>query len=431
VTQTVGIVGLGIMGGPMAANLLGAGHTVIGYDSQPAALERLGAVGGKAADSVAALTTAADVVITMLPDSPHVEEVVLGPGGVLENAEPGLLLIDMSTIRPDSSVKVAQEAAARGVRVLDAPVSGGEAGAKEGSLSIMVGGEAEDVEAARPYLDVVGGTVVHVGPASAGQTVKAANQLIVAGNIQLLAEALVFLEAHGVDTESATAVLGGGLAGSAVLNRKAAGMRAREFAPGFRIDLHHKDLGIVTAAAREAAGEPDEREPDRPADLLAGVDQRRGHAGVGARNAARRRVHRRREDQAQAEAHHEQAGEHLEGVAGIDADAGEHDHRDGAQQHARRDQRARAEAREQAGLADRAGGHDQSDHRQEGHARDERREAEGLLHVVGEEQEDPEDPGADDGRDSRRRPRAQSPCWRANTTTRIRFSVLTSTAITR
>jgi 2-hydroxy-3-oxopropionate reductase len=116
----------------------------------------------------------------------------------------------------------------------------------------MVGGEAEDVEAARPYLDVVGGTVVHVGPSGAGQTVKAANQLIVAGNIQLLAEALVFLEAHGVDTEAAVRVLGGGLAGSTVLDRKAAGMLAREFNPGFRVDLHHKDLGIVTEAAREA-----------------------------------------------------------------------------------------------------------------------------------------------------------------------------------
>ena len=188
----------------------------------------------------------------MVPDSPDVEELALSDEGIYASAKPGTLHIDCSTIRPDVARRVAAAGAERDIRVVDAPVSGGEAGAKEGSLSIMVGGEAEDVEAARPYLDVVGGTVVHVGPASAGQTVKAANQLIVAGNIQLLAEALVFLEAHGVDTESATAVLGGGLAGSAVLNRKAAGMRAREFAPGFRIDLHHKDLGIVTAAAREA-----------------------------------------------------------------------------------------------------------------------------------------------------------------------------------
>ncbi|HEY0576789.1 MAG TPA: NAD-binding protein, partial [Pseudonocardia sp.] len=167
-------------------------------------------------------------------------------------AKPGLLHIDCSTIRPDVARKIAEAGADKGIRVVDAPVSGGEAGAVEGTLSIMVGGAPDDVEAAMPYLNVVGKTIVHVGPAGSGQTVKAANQLIVAGNIQLVAEALVFLEAHGVDTEAATEVLAGGLAGSAVLNRKAANMRAREFTPGFRVDLHHKDLGIVTAAAREA-----------------------------------------------------------------------------------------------------------------------------------------------------------------------------------
>ena len=251
-TQTVGIVGLGIMGGPMAANLLKAGHTVIGYDSQPAALERLGAAGGKAADSVAAVTTDCDVVITMLPDSPHVEEVVLGPGGVLENAQPGLLLIDMSTIRPDSSVKVAQEAAARGVRVLDAPVSGGEKGAIDGVLSIMVGGDEDVFAAALPVLEVLGKTIVHVGPAGAGQTVKAANQLVVGGTYALVAEAIVLLEASGVDASRGLDVLAGGLAGSRILELKRESMVARQFAPGFRIDLHHKDMGIALAAAREA-----------------------------------------------------------------------------------------------------------------------------------------------------------------------------------
>jgi 2-hydroxy-3-oxopropionate reductase len=252
VTQTIGIVGLGIMGGPMAANLLEAGHTVIGYDSQPAALQRLGAAGGKAADSVAAVTTGADVVITMLPDSPHVEEVVLGPGGVLENAERGLLLIDMSTIRPDSSVKVAQEAAARGVRVLDAPVSGGEKGAIDGVLSIMVGGDEDVFAAALPVLEVLGKTIVHVGPAGAGQTVKAANQLVVGGTYALVAEAIVLLEASGVDASRGLDVLAGGLAGSRILELKRESMVARQFAPGFRIDLHHKDMGIALAAAREA-----------------------------------------------------------------------------------------------------------------------------------------------------------------------------------
>jgi 2-hydroxy-3-oxopropionate reductase len=137
--------------------------------------------------------------------------------------------------------------------MLDAPVSGGEPGAINAALSIMVGGSADDFEAAKPVFDAVGKTVVHVGPSGSGQTVKAANQLIVAGNIELLAEAIVFLQAYGVDTDAAVKVLGGGLAGSAVLNQKAQKMIDRNFEPGFRIDLHHKDLGIVTAAAREAA----------------------------------------------------------------------------------------------------------------------------------------------------------------------------------
>ena len=250
--STIAFIGLGIMGAPMAGHLIDAGHDVVGYNRSRPAVDALVERGGRAADSVADAVRAAEVVITMVPDSPDVEDVALGDDGIYAAAKPGTLHIDCSTIRPDVARTLATAGNERGIRVVDAPVSGGEAGAKEGSLSIMVGGSAEDVEAARPYLDVVGGTVVHVGPAGAGQTVKAANQLIVAGNIQLLAEALVFLEAHGVDTEAATEVLGGGLAGSTVLQRKAAGMRAREFAPGFRIDLHHKDLGIVTAAAREA-----------------------------------------------------------------------------------------------------------------------------------------------------------------------------------
>ncbi len=249
---TIAFIGLGIMGAPMAGHLIDAGHDVVGYNRSRPAVDRLAERGGRAAGSVADAVRDAEVVITMVPDSPDVEDVALGDDGIYATAKPGTLHIDCSTIRPDVARSLAEAGNERGIRVVDAPVSGGEAGAKEGTLSIMVGGSAEDIEAARPYLDVVGGTVVHVGPAGAGQTVKAANQLIVAGNIQLLAEALVFLEAHGVDTEAATEVLGGGLAGSTVLQRKAAGMRAREFAPGFRIDLHHKDLGIVTAAAREA-----------------------------------------------------------------------------------------------------------------------------------------------------------------------------------
>ncbi|GAB3366182.1 2-hydroxy-3-oxopropionate reductase [Modestobacter lapidis] len=249
---TVAVIGLGIMGAPMATNLVTAGFDVIGYNRSPHKGGRLVAVGGRTASGLAKAVRGADVVLTMLPDSPDVEEVVLGDQGVLAFAAPGTLLIDASTIRPDVSVRIADAAAARGIRAVDAPVSGGEAGAVEGNLSIMVGGEEADVEAARPVLNAVGSTVVHVGPSGSGQTVKAANQLIVAGTIGLVAEALVFLEAHGVDTKGAVQVLAGGLAGNRILDRKATSMLARDFQPGFRVDLHHKDLGIVISAAREA-----------------------------------------------------------------------------------------------------------------------------------------------------------------------------------
>jgi 2-hydroxy-3-oxopropionate reductase len=249
---TVAFIGLGIMGGPMAANLVTAGFDVTGYNRSPEKVKTLVEAGGRGADSAAEAVRDADVIITIVPDSPDVEEVTGGDDGIFAHAKAGALYIDMSSIRPDVAVRVAQAGRDAGLRVLDAPVSGGETGAIEGSLSIMVGGEPEDVEAARPVLDALGKTIVHVGPAGSGQTVKAANQLIVAANIEVLAEAVVFLEAYGVDTKAALEVLGGGLAGSTVLQRKGPNMLAREFAPGFRLALHHKDLGIVTSAAREA-----------------------------------------------------------------------------------------------------------------------------------------------------------------------------------
>jgi 2-hydroxy-3-oxopropionate reductase len=254
----VAVLGLGVIGGAMAANLLRAGHEVVGFNRSRAAVERLVAAGGQGADSVAEAVRDADVVLTALPEGPDVLGVVLGDGGVLSAARPGTLLVDHSTIAPGEAVRLADAARAAGLRPLDAPVSGGEAGAVEGTLSIMIGGEAEDVAAARPVLEVLGTTVVHVGPSGAGQIVKAANQLLVAGTIELVAEALVFLEAQvlsdgrGVDTEAGLRVLAGGLAGNRVLDRKGASMRARDFRPGGRVDLHHKDLGIVLAAAREA-----------------------------------------------------------------------------------------------------------------------------------------------------------------------------------
>lgn len=249
---TLGFVGLGIMGSPMAKNLVRAGYEVVGTNLTQDKIDLLVQQGGKGASNIAEAVRGADIVITMLPDSPDVEAAVLGEDGVFAHAKKGALFIDCSTVRPDTSRQVAEIGTEKGIRVLDAPVSGGEPKAIDGTLSIMVGGGADAFEAARDVLEIVGGTVVHVGPAGAGQTVKAANQLIVAGNIGLLAEALVFLEAHGVDSETALRVLGGGLAGSTVLDAKGDKMRDREFTPGFRIALHHKDMGIVTAAAREA-----------------------------------------------------------------------------------------------------------------------------------------------------------------------------------
>ncbi|WP_329185036.1 2-hydroxy-3-oxopropionate reductase [Actinacidiphila glaucinigra] len=247
---TVAWIGLGIMGSPMSENLIKAGYSVTGHTLEQDKLDRLAAAGGTPAGSIAEAVKDADVIVTMVPASPQVEAVAYGEDGILANARPGALLIDMSSITPQTSVDLAAAAAARGVRVLDAPVSGGEAGAVEAVLSIMVGGEQADFDEARPLFDALGRTVVLCGPHGAGQTVKAANQLIVAVNIQACAEAVVFLEKSGVDLAAALEVLNGGLAGSTVLTRKKRNFLDREYAPGFRIDLHHKDMGIVTDAAR-------------------------------------------------------------------------------------------------------------------------------------------------------------------------------------
>lgn len=251
-TTTVAVIGLGIMGGPMAANLVRSGFDVVGYNRSPAKVETLVSAGGRGASSIAEAVAEADVILTMVPDSPDVEEVALGEDGIIAHARAGSLWIDASTIRPDVAVTVAQAAKAKGIRCLDAPVSGGQQGAVEGTLSIMVGGEQSVFDEALPVLEAVGKTIVLVGPSGSGQTVKAANQLIVAGTIELVAEALTFLQAYDVDTTAAIEVLAGGLAGNRILDRKAASMVRGEFTPGFRIDLHDKDLGIVTAAAREA-----------------------------------------------------------------------------------------------------------------------------------------------------------------------------------
>jgi 2-hydroxy-3-oxopropionate reductase len=233
-------IGLGIMGSPMSENLIKAGYDVTGFTLEQDKLERLAAAGGSAAGSIAEAVRDADVVVTMVPASPQVEAIAYGPDGILENAKSGALLIDMSSITPQTSVDLAKAAKDKGIRVLDAPVSGGEAGAIEAVLSIMVGGEQADFDEAEPIFEALGKTIVLCGPHGSGQTVKAANQLIVAVNIQACAEAVVFLEKSGVDLKAALDVL----------TRKKDNFLNRDFKPGFRIDLHHKDMGIVTDAAR-------------------------------------------------------------------------------------------------------------------------------------------------------------------------------------
>ena len=246
----VGFVGLGVMGRPMAANLVRAGHEVRAYSRGTAGRESAAALGVPVVAGIAEAVQGAEVVITMLPDTPDVRAVALGPGGVLEHLAPSGAYIDMSTIEPGAAREIAERFATAGHDALDAPVSGGEAGAREGTLSIMIGGPAAAVERWQDLLGAMGTTVVRVGEAGGGQVVKAANQLVVATHLQALAEAVVFLEANDADVATGLAVIARGLGGSTVIDRKAESVLAGDFGPGFRLELHHKDLGIVEAAAR-------------------------------------------------------------------------------------------------------------------------------------------------------------------------------------
>ncbi len=248
----VAVIGLGVMGLPMAKNLVRAGFDVVGYNRSPAKVRDLVSFGGEGASSVSTAVRDADVILTMLPDSPDVEEVLLGPHGVLATARAGCVWIDSSTISPAAAVALGSAAEASGIHAIDAPVSGGQKGAVDATLSMMVGGEADIVETVLPVLHAVGASVTHLGPIGSGQIVKAANQLLVAGNLQLVAEALVFVDAHGVDVDRAVAALAAGLAGSRVLDQKATAMMRHHFEPGFRVDLHDKDLRILIEAARGA-----------------------------------------------------------------------------------------------------------------------------------------------------------------------------------
>ncbi|WP_432974719.1 NAD(P)-dependent oxidoreductase [Dactylosporangium sp. CA-233914] len=248
---TVAFIGIGTMGFPMATNMLAAGFAVRGYSRTGATRERFAKSGGLAAASVREAVQGADIVCLMLPDSPDVEQVMTVPDGVLGAAAPGTLVVDFSTVTPACSMSMAEASQTAGCRYIDAPVSGGEAGAIDGTLSVMVGGDEADVERARPVIEAVSAAMRRVGGVGSGQAVKAANQLLVAGQLVLVAEALQLLRSFPLDIDAALDVLRKGLAGSTVLDRKAMSMLAGDTRPGFRSELHHKDLGIVAGLARE------------------------------------------------------------------------------------------------------------------------------------------------------------------------------------
>jgi 2-hydroxy-3-oxopropionate reductase len=246
----IGFIGLGIMGRPMAKNLLKAGYELNVYDKF-AKSDDLVALGAKAAGSNREVAAASDVVITMLPNSPHVKEAVLGAGGVLEGAKAGLILVDMSSIAPGASREICEAVAKKGVMMIDAPVSGGEPKAVDATLAIMVGGDKAVFDKVQPILATMGQAVTHVGPIGAGNMTKLANQIIVALNIAAVSEAFTLATKAGVDPEAVFNAIKGGLAGSTVMNAKVPMMLDGNFKPGFRIELHIKDLQNALDTAHE------------------------------------------------------------------------------------------------------------------------------------------------------------------------------------
>ena len=241
----IGFIGLGIMGKPMSKNLLKAGHEVVCFDVNKAALDDVVAAGGKSCASVAEVASQCSFLITMLPNSPQVSAVALGEGGIASSAKIGTLLVDMSSIAPLAAREIHNGLKTKGIRMLDAPVSGGEPKAIDGTLSVMVGGAQKDFDEAKPVIEVMAGSVVRVGDIGAGNTAKLANQIVVAVNIAGLAEAMTLSAKAGVDPELVFQAIRGGLAGSTVMEAKAPMMLDRNIKPGFKIDLHIKDLGNI------------------------------------------------------------------------------------------------------------------------------------------------------------------------------------------
>ena len=249
--KRIGFIGLGIMGKPMCMNLLKAGYPLIVNSRSQASVAVIVQAGANAAASPKDVASQSDIVITMLPYSPQVQSVILGENGVLAGAKPGTIVVDMSSIAPLVSREVAEQLALQQVRFLDAPVSGGEPKAVEGTLSIMVGGRQEDFDACLPVLQAMGASVIRVGDVGAGNVAKLANQIIVALNIAAMSEALVLATKAGVEPELVYQAIRGGLAGSAVLDAKAPMVMRRNFTPGFKTDLHIKDLHNVLETAHE------------------------------------------------------------------------------------------------------------------------------------------------------------------------------------
>ena len=251
----VGFIGLGIMGRPMARNLLAAGFDLTVHSRGPGPVGELVAAGARRASGPAEVAAASDITITMLPDTPDVEQVLVGDGGVLSAVAPGSLVVDMSSIDPGPTRILAEAFAARDVAMLDAPVSGGERGAIDAALSIMIGGDEGAVRRAMQVFETLGKNIVHIGPSGAGQVAKACNQLVVAATIEAVAEALLLAERSGVDAAKVREALLGGFAGSKILEVHGQRMLDRTFDPGFRIRLHRKDARIVEEAAA-ATGTP-------------------------------------------------------------------------------------------------------------------------------------------------------------------------------
>jgi 2-hydroxy-3-oxopropionate reductase len=249
--QVIGFIGLGIMGRPMARNLLKAGHSLVVHSRSRGPVDEIVKAGATAAASPKEVAGQCDVLITMLPNSPDVEQVALGPNGIIEGARSGLLFADMSTISPIVSRKVGAALAAQGVAMLDAPVSGGEKGAIDGALSIMVGGDKAVFERVLPIFQAMGKTITLLGPLGFGGFTKLANQIIVAVNLTALGEALTLGKKAGLDRELLLTALAGGLAGSRCLDQKKPNYVANSYNPGFKIDLHYKDLGLIMETARE------------------------------------------------------------------------------------------------------------------------------------------------------------------------------------